>query len=166
MSSVEHSPYPERRLRRRVPNKMLSVASAMFCLSLFAAVATGKLVGWFCVAVSGLALASLVLSRLRPTTLAIHPHGVERIGPLGGRKSYQYLHCGPFGVFKHTVVGESIDWLTFNCHGMEPRTWLQRRNSKLTGANSQLRADGFEQSPDELAEILNCYRDAARSQNS
>jgi hypothetical protein len=162
---VDHSPYPERRLRRRVPNKMLSVASAMFCLSLFAAVSTGTLVGWFCVGVSGLALASLVLNRLRPRTLAIHPQGVERIGPLGGRTSHQYSHCGPFGVVHAHGRGGSTDWLTFDCHGMEPRTRSQRRFSKLTGANSQLRADGFELSPDEVAELLNCYRDAARSES-
>lgn len=145
-------------------NKALALGAGMFALSLFAAVTSGRLVLWFSAAFFGLGLATFVLSRLRPPTLAIHSESMEMIGSLGGRQSYRYSDCGPFSVFKQTVArGQRVDWLTFDYEGKQPRTWLQRANSKMAGANSQLRVDGFEQSPHEIAALLNNYRDAARS---
>ena len=134
----------------------------MFAVALFAAVVTGSLVGWLGVAFFGLGLATFLVDRIRPTTLTIRPDSVEMTGPLGGRKSFRYSNCGPFGVFEKTVaMGQRVDWLTFDYDGKEPRSWLQRANLKTTGSNSQLRVDGYGRSPDAIAYLLNSYRDAA-----
>ncbi len=134
-------------------------------MSLFAAVATGKLVGWFGVAFFGFGLAAFALDRVRPTTMEILQESLEVIGPLGGRKSYQYSSCGPFGVFRQSIArGQRVDWLTFDYDGEKPRTWPQRANSRMAGTNSQLRMDGFDEGADEIAELLNRYRARARAQ--
>ncbi len=135
-------------------------------VALFVAVAKGSVVGWIGTALCGYMLVALLIGRLRPTILVIGPDRMDLIGPFGGRRSFAYLCCGRFKVWEQPLPGGNLAfWLTFDYSGHRPVRWWQRTNSKWAGANTQLRADGFELSSYAIAKLLNSYRAAALSKS-
>ena len=145
---------------------MLISGVALSVASLAMVLLRGGVVAWLGVVVFPPVLVAVLVERVRPPRIVVHPDSFETVSAFGRRAEYQYFRCSRFQVVTQVVsTGLRMPWLTFDYEGSES-SWLQQLNaSKVGGADRQVLLSGFDEAPGDIAALLNRRRATAIDRN-